>query len=80
MIQLVVETSVPQAGPLKASVTRQSLIMEGSFSRKQALERALIDHVLNSIGIADVLAIGEQLRDNVQSSLQDHFLQKQASC
>ena len=52
--------------------------MEGSFSRKQALERTLIDHMLNSIGIADVLAIGEQLRDDVQSSLQDHLLQKKA--
>jgi hypothetical protein len=53
--------------------------MEGSFSRKQAPERTLIDHMLNSIGIADVLAIGEQLRDDVQSSLQDHLLQKKAS-
>jgi hypothetical protein len=35
--------------------------------------------MLNSIGIADVLAIGEQLRDDVQSSLQDHLLQKKAS-
>ena len=59
-------------------MTRQSL-MEGSFSRKQAPERTLIDHMLNSIGIADVLAIGEQLRDDVQSSLQDHLLQKKAS-